>query len=173
VQTELSYHLPKWMKQIGDIVGYEPVPHWKKSLYEDQKSGITISGVPDDWFIRSDGSKAIIDWKTAKYSQNQDKLMPMYRVQIICYSILIDKTADLYLVYMEPQTEKGSAGNNIIDCGFRMEFSATVVPIENDKKKVREALSITREIFELQKPPVSVDGCKECSSLENIIELLK
>jgi hypothetical protein len=168
-----SKQIPLWMAQAGDIVGYEIPPHWSKNLYYDEKSGITLSGVPDDIWVTADGSKVIPDAKTAMKTNTQDKLLPMYEIQMIVYSILIDKDASLVLVYMEPQTGGNDALTGIVDCGFAMRFSGVVVPIENDKSKVRKALTTTREIFNLEKPPESALGCKDCGSLEKLIDFLK
>lgn len=164
---------PEWVKQIGTVVDYLPVPSWQKSLYHDAKSNITLSGVADDFWMLSTGKKAILDFKTAIKTNTQDKLLPLYEIQAIIYSILLDKDADLYLVYMEPKTSNESACSNILDCGFAMQFSGVVVPVENDKKKVRQALSYTRETLEMPVPPPGRSGCKDCSSLDLLIGLLK
>jgi len=167
------YEYPDWMKEIGDIVSYEPIPHWSKNLYTDAKSNIILSGIPDDIWERSDGTKAIVDFKTAKKTTNQDVLYPMYEIQNNVYDVLFNYHADLYLIYMEPITDKEAACNNMIDVGFNMGFNAVVVPVVNNRKVVRQALSITREIYEMDKPPDSRDGCKDCASLEKVMELLK
>jgi len=164
--------LPNWMAEVGDIVSYEPIPHFSKNLFTDAKSNIILSGIPDDIWTRADGSKAIVDFKTAKKSQTQDILYPMYEVQNNVYDVLFNYHADLYLIYMEPLTDKSTASCNIIDVGFNMGFNAVVVPVVNDRKVVREALSKTREIYEMEKPPDSRSGCKDCDNLDKIIGLL-
>lgn len=170
----IAFDLPEWMKVMGNIRHYETVPHWSKIRYEDSKSNIILSGAPDDILICEDGSKVIPDWKTAKHTNTQDMLLPLYVVQLNVYAILCGDTATaLYLVYMEPVTEKAAASNNIIDVGFKMGFSAVVVPVENDRSVVRKALTVTREIYEMEKPPDSRDGCKDCASLEKVMGLLK
>ena len=166
------YEYPDWLNQIGDITGYETIKHWSKSLYADEKSGITLSGVPDDILVRRDGSKATVDWKTAKFTKNQDVLLPMYEVQINVYDIQTGYNSDLYLIYMEPLTEQSDACNAVIDCGFSMNFSATVVPIKRDRSIVRAALTTSRDIYEMDKPPDSRTGCKDCDNLDKIIGLL-
>jgi len=162
---------PFWMQSIGDIYRWEPVPHWKKNTYLDEKSGITLSGMADDIWITKDNQRIVPDYKTAKHTDTQDKLFPMYEIQNNVYSILL-KADILYLVYMEPITEKDAACGNIIDVGFNMGFNAVVVPVERDRAKVRNALSITREIYEMHHAPKGRDGCKECESLDKIIGLL-
>jgi len=163
---------PEWMLRIGNVDRYEKVPHWSKNLYLDVKSNITLSGAPDDVWVTSDQRRIIPDYKTAKHTDTQDKLFPMYEIQEIVYSILIDPKAELYLIYMEPKTEPAAACENIIDCGFALQFSGVVVPIENNKKKVREALTITRDIYEKEKAPEGRTGCKDCKALDEVIGLL-
>lgn len=163
---------PAWMKLIGDVVGYEKVPHWTANKHFDEKSGITLTGVPDDIWVLHNNAKILPDFKTAKFSNTQDKLLPMYEIQSNVYSVLIDKKAKLYLIYMEPDTDKTSAKSCTTITGFKMDFNAVVVPIENDLKKVRRALSLTREIFEMPKAPQSKEGCKECEKLDTIMGLL-
>jgi len=171
---DIPFDTPPWMQQMGDIRKYETVPHWSKNKFEDTKSNIILSGTPDDILIRADGSKVIPDWKTAKHTDTQDQLLPLYQVQLNVYAILNgDVNTDLCLVYMEPWTEKVAACDNITVIGFKMAFSAVVVPVVNDRKVVRQALTLTREIFEMEKPPESRSGCKDCQMLENVIELLK
>lgn len=162
--------LPKWMCEIGNIVGYEQVPHWSKSKYTDAKTNITLSGAPDDIWIKSDGKKVIPDFKTAKHTNTQDELFPMYEIQENVYSLLLAREAELYLVYMEPKTEKQFAYDNITDDGFRMCFDAVVVPVVNDRRIIRAALNITRDIYEMENPPNPAVGCKECEVLEALME---
>lgn len=168
-----SKQIPPWMAVAGDIVGYEPVKHWSKSLYYDEKSNITLSGMPDDIWLTREGTRIIPDAKTAMKTKTQDVLLPMYEIQEIVYSIIVDKSASLCLVYMEPQTGVDDALKGIVDRGFAMQFSGVVVPIENDKSKVRKALTTTREIFQLDKPPDRNQECKDCKALDSVIELLK
>jgi len=168
--------LPEWMQKIGNVVGYEKQLHWSKNLYHDEKSNITLSGAMDDVLVRIDGSRATVDWKTAKFSETQDKLRPLYDVQLNVYSILSEKDGkapvDLYLVYMEPCTEPSYASTNIIDCGFRMCFSGVVVPVKRDRAIVRKALNRTREIADMIVAPTARIGCKDCEQLDKIIGLV-
>ncbi len=50
-------------------------------MLTDPKTGITLSGIPDDIWVRADGTKAIVDFKTAKKTANQDVLYKMYEIQ--------------------------------------------------------------------------------------------
>lgn len=169
---------PEWMMDgIGNVAKWNPVPHHSKNHYFDPKSNIILTGAPDDLLILADGTLVIPDYKTQRWTDNQDKLYNLYAVQSNVYNILMTQDtkvdAKLFLVYMEPDTAAASACNNIITSGFSMCFNAKVVPVEVDKGLVRRSLTLTREIAEMEKPPDSRIGCKDCQMLENVIELLK
>ena len=168
---------PDWMMEIGNVAKYRPVPHWSKNTYFDPKSQITLHGAPDDLLILTDNTLAIPDYKTQRWTDNQDKLYPLYAVQSNVYNVLMTQDtkvdAKLFLVYMEPDTAAASACNNIIKTGFSMCFNAKVVPVETDKKIVRNALTITRDIAEMPHAPSGRDGCKECEQLDKIIVMIK
>ncbi len=175
---------PVWMLAMSgagnsDIVAYDTVPHWSKNIYHDDKSNINLSGVADDYLIRADGTHLIPDYKTAKFTKNADRLLPIYEMQENVYSILKGKVdgqmPDLYLVYMEPQTDKKRAPDDIVKNGFKMRFNAKVLPIETDRSIVRKALTITREIYEMKTPPPATVGavvCDECLKFEGVLEVL-
>jgi len=167
---------PEWLLKMGEIVGYEKVPHWSKNTYHDEKINITLQGAQDDILVCSDGTRIVPDYKTAKHTDTQDRLFPLYEVQENVYSILSEKDCQspvkLFLVYMEPCTEPSYASSNIIDCGFRMCFSGVVVPVKRDRAIVRKALNLTREIYELKSPPLARPGCKDCEQLDRVMGLI-
>ena len=68
----------EWLSELGEIRSFEKV---KKAQFDDRKNGITLTGIPDDILICADGSAVIPDYKTAKHTDNQDKLYPMYEGQ--------------------------------------------------------------------------------------------
>ena len=158
---------------MGNIVGYEKVPHWSKNTYLDEKTNIILHGAQDDILVCDNESRAVLDYKTAKYSEIQDKLLPLYRVQENVYSVLSEKDnkapVKLFLVYFEPMSDVSAVGGNIVDKGFKMEFVGKVVQVERNRKVVRDALNLTREIYEMQSPPKSREGCKECEQLDRLI----
>jgi len=175
-KDEESGTIPDWMQKMGNITSYEKVPHWSKNTYHDEKTNITFQGAQDDILVCSDGSRIVPDYKTAKHTDTQDKLFPLYEVQENVYSILSEKDGQtpvkLFLVYMEPCTEPSYASDNIIDCGFRMCFSGVVVPVKRDRSIVRKALNTTREIADMPIAPKGRVGCKDCEQLDRVIGLL-
>jgi len=50
------------------------VPHHTKYCIVDEETNILLTGVPDEVFLCEDGSFAIIDYKTARYTAHQNNL---------------------------------------------------------------------------------------------------
>jgi hypothetical protein len=72
---------------------------------------IHVKGEPDAVFKLKGGKTAIIDYKTARYTKGQDRLLPIYNVQLNVYNYLRvasgQAAADkLFLIYMEPVTSR-------------------------------------------------------------------
>ena len=100
--------VPPWFKSFGNFTGLLPVPHWSKFFIVDSKIGIKLNGMPDDIFIMADGRYFIVDYKTAKFSDAQDALLPLYVVQLNGYAYIFEKmgmgkVGGLGLCYYEPQ----------------------------------------------------------------------
>jgi len=167
--------LPDWLSSIGDIVGHEKVPHWSKFNILNEDTNIVLSGVPDDILLLKSGQKIIPDYKTAKYTENQDKLFPMYEVQLNAYAKIAAQTGDIAgipLVYFEPQTSDEQANDFINQrvYGFSMPFSAHVVSVEINTKILDPLLERAREI---NNSPIPGGSCKDCLALEDVVRLGK
>lgn len=48
-------HLPTWMNGFGDIGRPIPVPHHSKFFVADPKTGVTLTGVPDEMTETGEG----------------------------------------------------------------------------------------------------------------------
>ena len=168
--------IPAWMMEMGDITGYQKVPHWSKFNVELPARKILLTGVPDDFLVDRKGNYIIPDYKTSKFTETQDKLRPMYNIQLNCYDVIATaqniQVVALYLVYMEPVTDEVAAGESRTVEGFSMEFKAYPVAVEQNRQIVEDALQTTRELYELADPPDPIAGCKDCQNLEAIWSLL-
>jgi len=129
--------VPPWFKPLGEFTGLLPVPHWSKFSIIDSETGIKLTGVPDDIFVLADGRYFIVDYKTAKYTGNQDALLPMYRVQLNGYAYIFEKlemgkVGGLGLCYYEPQGDAplDDLETVLVDDGFVMPFKAYLKDIE-------------------------------------------
>ena len=169
--------IPDWMVVMGDIKGYQKVPHWSKFNVALFEHNILLTGVPDDFLLDHEGNYIIPDYKTSKFTETQDKLRPMYNIQLNCYELIatlrdIKPVVGLYLVYMEPITDEKAAGESRTVEGFDMGFKAYPVAVETNHDAMNEALAKTRELYELADPPDPIAGCKDCQNLEAIWSLL-
>lgn len=168
---------PAWYPENDKVCGYDKAPHWSKYWYRDPATGITISGVVDDLLVCIDKTHSIPDYKTAKYTANQDKLLPMYRVQLNAYAIINEHTlgvevSSMPLVYCEPVTDESACTQRVFQAnGFDMGFAVKILHVERDEKMVFDLLDKAKGIIESPIPD-SAEGCKDCAKLEIIINLV-
>jgi hypothetical protein len=167
---------PPWIPALKNAVDYLPTPHWKKYFRTDPLTGITVRTVADDIMRDKDGCIIIPDYKTAKWTKNQDKLLPMYEVQQNASAWIQqgfgDRVVAIPLVYCEPQTSPDVWGHLLSAEGFSMEFKTHQLDIEINPRKFAEVLSRAKGILSLNEPPPKGKGCKDCAQLGDIIEAL-
>ncbi len=169
---------PSWLNCLGDIKGYRPPPNYSTFRVLDRQNNILLTGTPDAVFVKTDGSYIIADYKTARYTGNQDALMPMYQVQLNCYGLIgqqcgLKPVSDLALIYMEPMTDMASAAHDSShhDNGFNMKFSASVHKVPVDVIGIRPLLGRVREISEMSSAPAGCNGCGDCQLLERLLKV--
>jgi hypothetical protein len=169
---------PPWLSSLGEIRGYLKPPHFSKFNVRDAETSILLSGWPDGILVRKDNSHLIVDYKTAKFTEHQDELFPMYEVQLNAYAYIGERcglapVSGLALIYTEPVTDATSAGSdaNMTGQGFRMEFSAHILPVQMRTDRVPQLLRKVRDVFDLPHPPESSEGCQDCPLLGNLISL--
>lgn len=169
---------PEYLKDIGDIVGYIDPPHNSKFCYQDSISRITLSGDADGILKLSSGSLAILDYKTAKFSKNQDALLPVYEIQLNAYAIIsealgLGKISKLALVYMEPQTDSDQEFSKYaLEDGFSMNFRAYTLDIAIDPMSVQNLLTLARNLLDSSVPPAQNKDCKDCFKLAQLYKLI-
>lgn len=127
-----------------------------------------VIGTPDDIFTRADGTYHIVDYKTAKFTERQDALLPLYEVQLNCYVMLAEEygikpVSRLSLVYFEPnvEAERGDA--------FHLGFQTTALEVAIDREIVPRLLSKARKIVDEPRPPLAREGCKGTCHFASIV----
>ena len=174
-----SGHLPAWMEQTG-IMG-EPVEGLHHSRFQsiETEYGMLLTGVPDE-IIRNGVELAILDYKTARHTEGQDALLPVYRVQLNCYSRIAERLGmgqvrRLALLYYEPKTDItiGDLAGLMDEGGFAMRFNPQVVPIPLEPEIVPPLLAMARRLYDLPGPPSGSDGCKNCGIVERMTRMLQ
>jgi len=170
---------PPWLSDLGELTGYINPPHYSKYSIVIDDYDILFTGVPDGIFIRPDNSYVIVDYKTARYTGNQDSLYPMYEIQLNGYALIgnekgFSPVTDLALIYMEPVTDKETAlhDGNYRDDGFALGFSPNVHMVNLNPGKIYPLLAQVREIYEQPNAPCCHTYCKDCESVEAMASLV-
>lgn len=169
--------LPAWLP-IPDVVSWKKAPHYSKFQKLVKDFDILLTGSPDGVFVKDDGSHVIPDYKCAKYTEGQERVLPLYETQLNGYALIGEATgfspvSALYLVYTEPMTDAtwASSDGNQRPLGFAMEFQAKVVPVELKTDSLLPLMSRTREIYEMEVAPDGRDKCKDCESMNALTRL--
>jgi hypothetical protein len=168
---------PSWLSPLGEFKSYIPPPNWRTFFVDDSETRIHLTGTPDAIFVRSDGSKAIIDYKTARHTEHQDELFPMYDVQLNGYAMIADQLGmgpvrDIALVYTEPVTDGNPAflDGARTDRGFRMDFHAKVVRVKlAPAARIPPLLRTARRIYDAEEPPEGRERCKDCMNFDALL----
>lgn len=170
---------PPWLPSLNGAVRHLKAPHWSKFSLLDPETGVTLSGAMDDLFECEDGTHIIPDYKTAKFTPAQDKLLPLYEGQLNSYRWihegLTGKTVrSLPLIYCEPVTDEKKCDNQIFRAdGFVMGFTVNEIEIEIKDGLVIELLRKAAEIMGQVEPPQGRNDCKDCDSMDSLFNLLQ
>lgn len=171
--------LPAWFGGFGSLGQPVEVPPLNQFRIIDKDTNIMLTGIPDEIFRKPDGSYFIVDYKTARFTGNQDRLLPMYTVQLNAYAYIAERTSfnpinGLGLIYYEPATDIRTKVIDLLtyDDRFSMYFVAKLLSIEYYPDSIKNHLRKTREIYDLPRPPEGVRKCENCKLLSNLILLL-
>ncbi len=173
--------LPSWLGKFSIQAKPVKAPHHSKFKVVDEKTDILMSGVPDEVFQKEDGSYSIIDYKTAKFTETQDSLLPMYEVQLNAYAYIgkrqgFNPVSGLALVYMEPQTDLTLDNlDSILHAdGFLMGFGGHPLEIKlNCEQMIPPLLEEARRIYDHPIAPPGNAECKDCMLLDELIKTVK
>ena len=170
---------PGWLAPLGELKGYKDPPSAHKFRVPVEAHGILLTGAPDAVFERADGTLVIADYKTSRYTEGQDRLMPVYRVQLNAYAYIArglgwNPVSALALIYTEPVTDDGAAVSEAAkrEDGFAMGFAAKIVPVEHDEAMLEPLFARAAQVFGEKNAPPSRPGCADCEKFEEIRGLL-
>lgn len=175
LHVEQIGRLPPWFSKAG-IEG-TPLPglHHSKFRLEDAGTSVALTGVPDEVIRLRDGRLFIADYKTARFTDAQDELLPMYQTQLNGYAWIAEglgmgRVMGLGLVYYEPATEIGPEDEALIEAeGFLMRFRAKVVPVALDTSTIPALIRRAREMFDAPEAPPGRAGCGDCRLLDALV----
>jgi hypothetical protein len=168
--------LPGFFKQFNITGLPEKVPSFHHFQIHDTEHDVLLTGVPDE-IIREPGDTFyIVDYKTARYTKGQDKLLPLYGVQLNAYAYIGERVGfqpvrGLGLLYFEPRTDisEKTVSNYLSDDGFNMTFKGSFHPVVLDREIIPPLLERVRELYEVTQCPPGRTGCKDCESLDHLI----
>lgn len=171
---------PPWLASVGDVTKLVEPPTYRKFSVLHEETGVTLRGEADGIFRLRDGSCAIVDYKTARYTPGQEKMLPQYHAQLNGYAFIANRlgmgpVSGLALVYMEPVTDGEPVQQaDVVDGqGFRLNLSATVVPVPlQPDKLIPPLLERAAQVFTTAKCPPGKDGCPDCAALEGLVASL-
>jgi hypothetical protein len=170
--------VPAWLQPLGIIDKPVPIPHHSRFFYLDRETNIHLSGSPDEMFLMKDTTFSIIDYKTAKFSANQNSLHPMYQAQLNGYALIAEENgynpvSQIDLVYLEPQSEVGDNLKSVLNNeGFCLPFKSRIVPVElNSQETIKPLLKQARNLFDMQSLPEPRQGCKDCQMINDLVNL--
>lgn len=184
-QSVAAYHqehqrLPACFQSIGREAELITAPHHSRFQRTDAITGITLRGMPDEILRFPDGSCGIVDYKTGRYTDGQDRLLPMYQVQLNAYAWIakvhdIHPIRSLSLIYFEPVSgiEEDVWPSHLKDEGFSLDFQGQAVRLPLDPDGIIPPLLHQARWYHAQeRPPASRQGCQDCERLQRLIDLV-
>ncbi len=171
---------PNWFASL-ELPGIPiEVPHSSTFKVNDSKTNICLTGAPDE-ILMGDQGFYIIDYKTAKYTEKQESLIPMYEGQLNAYAYIatakpelgITPIQGLGLLYYEPLTDLSEDQIDLftLENGFSMHFKATLHRVDLNPDLTPNLLMNARNLYEQPNPPQGNPKCKDCNFLEKLLEV--
>jgi hypothetical protein len=152
--------------------------------FKHEYSGGTVflTGVPDAIFGNKESSYTIVDYKTARFTDAQRSLLPLYEVQVRAYATMakaagLKPLSSLLLIYLEPLTGDEDIVEVMDDKAppsgkLNLKLQPFVHSISQNESQVIRLLETADRILNLADPPDSYEGCLNCSALKNLKELV-
>ena len=169
-------HLPLWLAPLGDIVRYHEPPHWSRFNTVIEEHGILLTGAADGIFERADGSCVIVDYKTARFTQAQDALLPMYEVQLNAYALIAERcgfapVAGLALIYLEPTIDDHDGCEQLCqDMGLQIPLNAHIVNVEQRSDMLDPLLARAHGLCGRARRPPGRASCPDCRQVRVLVE---
>ena len=174
--TNINYlkngRLPSWIEASGLQGKPIKVPHHSKFNTVINEQNILLTGAPDEMIQKDDSSYVILDYKTAKFTETHDELLPIYDIQLNSYAFIAEQiglgpVSGLGLWYYEPYTDVNDS--DIVEVtsenGFHMKFVPKYLNVEIDGLKIEPLLIKVRQIYDMPRAPQGYGGCKNCEAI--------
>lgn len=165
---------PEFLDPLGQISGYIKPPSHHQFRYSDPVTEIRLTGAADGIYKLVDGTIAIVDYKTAKFTDGQENMFPVYVAQLNAYAVIAAKlgyprVSKLALIYMEPiSNDPSGMARYCGSTGLMMHLSPLIHPIELDLEMVPMLLAKAGRILGAEDRPLLNDQCCECQKLKEL-----
>jgi PD-(D/E)XK nuclease superfamily len=172
--------LPNWLAHIGQVKSVSEPTYRKFGVILE---GVRLDGSPDALLQMDDASYIVLDYKTARFTPTQDKLMPVYRVQLNGYAMIAESlgmapVSRLGLVYFEPPEPaqkdvfNATAKRLTTADGFSMPFTPRIHWVDKNFDQIRKLLRTAMSIYERNDPPAGEKGCQDCERLGKLVSFI-
>ena len=164
--------LPEWLQALDctSSIAFPP-----KMTAEIPEYDLTMVGMPDAVFKKTNGDLCVIDYKTARYKGADDPFLPIYEIQLLGYAFLLEsneigKVDSAGLVYFENQLKEHQLDplNLLSKHGFDVPFAAKIREVQLDRSALKPLLKRYREFADMTNPPEGLEQCKNCALLEKL-----
>lgn len=160
--------LPSWLKiknvnriLTADKIGTVEEMHRQKYLVAyHKKSGFILRGAPDLILELKDKTLHIIDFKTARFKEDDNQFLPAYEAQLNGYALLATKfsVSKLSLVYFNPLFE--NQDEIFTDHNFKLSFAPQIISIQIKPRLITNLLMKAKEILDQKEPPPPRENCR-------------
>ncbi len=176
-----SGRLPSLVPELSNASGI--VKQRMPDLRHDYSEGtVFLTGIPDAIFSNKDSSYTVADYKTARFTEAQRSMLPIYEVQVRAYAAMAKEAGlkplnSLLLIYLEPLTGDDSIADdidkNLPGTGqLSLRLQPFVHSIKQNEFQVIRLLESADRILRLSEPPEPYGGCQNCRALKNLNNLI-
>ena len=167
--------LPAWLRTLGCE---STVEFPEKMTQVFPKYDITMVGMPDAVFSKSNGELCLVDFKTAMNKGDNDPFMPIYKTQLLGYTHLLESNGigevdSAVLIYFENQAKayESKPLDLLTKQGFKMPFSVSIHEVEIDRSELEPLLKRFRKFADMDTAPEGLMKCKNCARLEQLFDI--
>lgn len=184
--------LPPWLKNIfnfsvKEILRVNKLEEELPKNWNSNNQKIILSGVPDALWLIDDNTLCIVDFKLANYNETQEKLLPVYTLQLNLYALLNRiknekiTVSKLFLLYFQPlfkissfkiSNEKEQVITSEDD--FKLQFNLKIIRVEMlEIDEIKETINKACTYITSQSPPNGKEGCQGCEEILRWISKIK
>jgi hypothetical protein len=166
--------LPKWLDSLGCATTVE-FP--RKMTQEFPDLNITMVGMLDAVFARPNGKLVAVDYKSAHYKGDDDPYLPIYKIQLLGYSHLLESNGigsveSAALVYFQNNLNdyKEKPLELLAKDGMTVPFDVKIHKVDIDMADLKPLLIKFRDFADAANPPEGLEKCKDCGRLELLLD---